>query len=77
MRNVDHVKVLFIIKQKRVEKCCQIIKTNLLFLIQFISYRFLFYYIACCLYYKSFSVTHSTVFINSLIDIRNFTVYLV
>jgi len=78
MRNVDHVvEVLFIIKQKSMKKCCQVIKTKLLFLIQFLSYSFLYYYIACYLYYKNFSVTHSTVFINNVVDVRHFTVYIV
>jgi len=41
MTNVDRVvEVLFIIKQKSMKKCCQVIKTKLLFLIQFISYSF-------------------------------------
>ena len=38
MRKFDRVKVLFIMKQKSVIKRCQIIKPNLLLLIQFISY---------------------------------------
>jgi len=76
MRNGDCVKVLFIMKQKSVKKC-QIIKTKLLYLIQFISYSFLCYYIVCCLQYKNFSVTHCTVFINNLVVIRHFTVYIV
>ena len=76
MRNVDRVKVLVIIK-KIMKKYCQIIKTNLLFRIQFILYSFIYYYISCCLYYINFGVNYSKVFINNLVDIRNFTVYFV